>query len=52
MAWSFADNFEWSDGYTKRFGLHYVDYKTLTRYPKRSAEWFGKLARREIKLRV
>jgi len=40
-AWSILDNFEWADGFTKRFGLHYVDYKNgLTRYPKDSALWF------------
>ncbi|WP_082661894.1 GH1 family beta-glucosidase [Terracidiphilus gabretensis] len=38
--WSLLDNFEWADGYSKRFGIHYVDYKTLKRYPKLSAEWY------------
>jgi len=38
--WSLMDNFEWADGYGKRFGIHYVDYKTERRIPKLSAEWY------------
>ncbi|XAR65846.1 Beta-glucosidase [Bertholletia excelsa] len=41
FAWSLLDNFEWCQGYTKRFGLIYVDYKNgLSRHPKSSAYWF------------
>ncbi|KAF3581041.1 hypothetical protein DY000_02033339 [Brassica cretica] len=43
FAWSLLDNFEWAQGFTKRFGLVYVDYKNgLSRHPKSSAYWFMK----------
>ncbi len=35
--WSFIDNFEWAEGYSKRFGIVYCDYKTMERIPKDSA---------------
>lgn len=42
FAWSFVDNFEWADGYDKRFGLHFIDYNNnLKRHPKQSAKWFA-----------
>ena len=43
FAWSFLDNFEWAYGYEKRFGLIYVDYKTQTRTPKKSALYYRQL---------
>uniref|UniRef100_A0A7N0ZRZ3 Beta-glucosidase n=1 Tax=Kalanchoe fedtschenkoi TaxID=63787 RepID=A0A7N0ZRZ3_KALFE len=46
FAWSLLDNFEWRSGYTSRFGITYVDYKTLSRYPKMSAYWFRKMLAR------
>ncbi|XP_019051456.1 PREDICTED: beta-glucosidase 42 isoform X2 [Nelumbo nucifera] len=46
FAWSLLDNFEWAQGYTKRFGLVYVDYKNgLSRHPKSSALWFSRFLR-------
>ncbi len=38
--WSFMDNFEWSRGYSQRFGIVYVDYETQQRLPKDSAYWY------------
>jgi beta-glucosidase len=46
FAWSFLDNFEWSFGYDKRFGLYYVDYPTQTRIPKTSAHWYREFLHR------
>ena len=44
--WSAQDNFEWIYGYGDRFGIIYVDFDTLERTPKLSAEWFREAARR------
>ncbi|KAB2607367.1 beta-glucosidase 12-like [Pyrus ussuriensis x Pyrus communis] len=40
FAWSVLDNFEWSDIYTVRFGIIYVDYESLQRSSKSSTYWF------------
>jgi beta-glucosidase len=44
FVWSLLDNFEWASGYTKRFGVYYVDYETQARTLKRSGDWFKNLA--------
>jgi beta-glucosidase len=46
FVWSLLDNFEWTEGYAKRFGLHYVDFATQQRIPKLSAAWYRELIRR------
>uniref|UniRef100_A0A0E0BWM3 Uncharacterized protein n=1 Tax=Oryza meridionalis TaxID=40149 RepID=A0A0E0BWM3_9ORYZ len=47
FAWSLLDNFEWSEGYTVRFGINFVDYDNgMKRYPKNSARWFKKFLRK------
>ena len=46
FVWSLLDNFEWAYGYSKRFGLVYVDYQTQRRIPKDSARWFAEVTRR------
>jgi beta-glucosidase len=40
FVWSLLDNYEWADGYEKRFGIVYVDFKTQKRTPKLSAKFY------------
>ena len=40
IVWSLLDNFEWAEGYSKRFGLAFVEYGTQRRIPKTSARWY------------
>jgi beta-glucosidase len=43
FVWSLLDNLEWADGYSRRFGLVFVDFGTQARIPKASARWYQQL---------
>jgi beta-glucosidase len=45
FAWSLLDNFEWAEGYAKRFGIAHVDFDTFDRTPKLSGRWYATVAR-------
>jgi beta-glucosidase len=46
FVWSLMDNFEWAEGYAKRFGIVHVDYSTQKRVLKDSAKWYRDVIRR------
>ncbi len=46
FVWSLMDNYEWAEGYAKRFGIVHVDYRTQARVPKDSALWYRDVIRR------
>jgi len=48
FAWSLLDNFEWAYGYSKRFGIVYVDYKTQRRALKDSAKWYAQTIAKNV----
>ncbi len=45
FAWSLFDNYEWSHGYSKRFGIVHVDFETQDRTPKASAHFYREVIR-------
>ena len=48
FAWSLLDNFEWAEGYSQRFGIHYVDFATQARTPKLSALWLREVIKGNV----
>jgi len=43
LAWTFTDNFEWSEGYHQRFGIVYTDFEAQRRIPKASFAWYREM---------
>jgi beta-glucosidase len=52
FVWSLLDNYEWAEGYKKRFGVIWVDYETQQRIPKGSAHWYRGVAAQNALLEV
>lgn len=48
FVWSLLDNFEWAHGYSKRFGIVYVDFQTLKRTIKKSGFWYSELIKSHL----
>lgn len=46
FVWSLMDNFEWAYGFSKRFGLTYIDYASQTRHIKQSGHWYREVIAR------
>jgi len=47
FAWSLVDNFEWAEGYGRRFGLVHIDYDSQQRTLKDSGKWYRRFLRQE-----
>lgn len=48
FVWSLMDVFSWTNGYKKRYGLFYVDFKNQNRYAKKSAYWYKKISNSKL----
>lgn len=48
FVWSFLDSFEWRFGFTRRYGLVYIDVSTSRRVPKSSFDWYARLVREGV----